>query len=313
MLLYILRRLLLAVVLAILVTLITFLLLSPSFDSIVRSSLGTGASAEAVAQRVEDLGLNRPLMVQYLSWLVGAVTGDFGVSIFTNEPVGPAVIQRLGITLSIVFSALLISVIISVTLGVLAATRGGAIDRFAQSVSLTGLLVPSLLVAVFLVFVFAITLGWLPAGGYKPFFDDPGAWAASVTLPVIALAVTGIANMSNQVRGTMIDELRKDYVRTLRSRGISSRSIVYKHALRNAGGPALTVLGFEFLGMLGAALFIERVFALPGYGTFAFNASLRGDLPVILGITLFAVFLTVIVNFVIDIANGILNPKARLY
>jgi peptide/nickel transport system permease protein len=130
---------------------------------------------------------------------------------------------------------------------------------------------------------------------------------------VIVLVINGIANMSAQVRGTMIGELQKDYVRVLRSRGISTRSIVYKHALRNAASPALVVLSLEVIGMFGGAIIIENVFALPGFGTFAFNSSLQGDLPVILGIIVFGVSLVVFVNLVTDLVNGWLNPKARVH
>ncbi|MDF2993332.1 MAG: transporter permease, partial [Microbacterium sp.] len=142
--------------------------------------------------------------------------------------------------------------------------------------------------------------------------EDPAGWARSITIPVIVLVIGGAANMTAQVRGRMIDELRKDYVRTLRTRGISSNAIIVKHALRNAGSPALTVMSLEFIQMFGAALIIENVFALPGYGSFAFNASLQGDIPVILGITAFGVLLVIVVNLITDLANGWLNPKARV-
>jgi peptide/nickel transport system permease protein len=172
---------------------------------------------------------------------------------------------------------------------------------------------PGLLLAIILVYVFAITLRWLPAGGYTSPGDNLGLWARSIILPVVVLTIPGIANMASQVRGTMIDELRKDYVRTLRTRGINPRTIILKHALRNAAGPALTVLGFEFIGMLGGALIIERVFALQGYGTYAFNAALQGDIPLIMGITLFGVLLVVAVNLAIDVVNGFLIPKVRTF
>jgi len=129
---------------------------------------------------------------------------------------------------------------------------------------------------------------------------------------VTALLIASMAGLTAQIRGTMIDELRKDYVRTLRTRGIPTRSIVLRHALRNASGPALTVLSFEFIAMLGGALIIEKVFAIPGFGSYAFDASLQGDVPVIMGITLFAVLLVVVVNLAVDLVNGWLNPKARV-
>ncbi|XVQ15025.1 ABC transporter permease [Spirillospora sp. CA-255316] len=310
---YALRRLGTGLVLALLVTMITFLLLSTSFDGIVGNRLGTSATPEAVRAMKAQMGLDRPVLVQYLDWLSGAVRGDFGVSYFTSEPVVEAVTSRLAVTLSIVVVALLVTVAISVALGVLAASRGGAVDRIAQGASLIGYLVPNLLVAIILVVVLAINLHLLPATGYTPFTENPGRWAATITIPVIALVVAGVAALTAQIRGSMVDELRKDYVRTLRTRGVSARSIVLRHALRNAAGPALTVLSFEFITMLGGALIIEKVFALPGFGSYAFDASLQGDVPIIMGITVFSVLLVVGVNLVVDLVNGWLNPKARIH
>ena len=310
---YILRRLGAGIVLALLVTFITFLLMGSSFSDVAQTILGTSATPETTAALMQSKGWDRPILVQYGDWLVSALQGDFGLSVYTSLPVGPSVLQRLAVTLSIVVPALLITVIISTVLGVLSASRGGAIDRFAQGVSLVGYIFPGLLLAIALVVIFAVQLELLPATGYTPLSENPAGWLRSITIPVIVLTIGGIANITAQVRGRMIDELRKDYVRTLRTRGISNGSIVLKHALRGAGGPALTVMSLEFIQMLGAALIIENVFALPGYGSYAFNASLQGDIPVILGITAFGVLLVTVVNLVTDLANGWLNPKARAH
>ncbi|MEU9348950.1 ABC transporter permease [Streptomyces sp. NPDC048278] len=312
MLLYTLRRLTSGLVLAVVVTLITFLLLSTSFDSVVDTILGSGRTPQAAHALKAQMGLDRPVLVQYTDWLSHIVRGDFGTSYFGGQPVGPAVQQHLGVTLSVVITALVFTVIASVALGVLSATRAGAVDRVAQGISLVGYLVPNLLIAIVLVYVLAIRLSWLPATGYTPLTTDPGAWARSITIPVIALTIGGTAALSAQVRGSMIDELRKDYIRTLRTRGISTRSVVLRHALRNAAGPTLTVLSLQFVAMLGGALIIETVFALPGFGTYAFNASVQGDIPVIMAITLFSVLLVIVVNLVVDLANGWLNSKARI-
>lgn len=310
---YILRRVAGGLILAVLVTFITFWLLSFSFDGIVTNVLGPAASPDAVEAKKEQLGLNRPLLAQYFDWLGGVLHGDFGVSYFTSESVFTAVTVRLGVTLSIVMVALVLTVVVSVILGVLAASRAGAVDRAAQGVSLIGHLLPNLLIAIALVVVFAINLRLLPATGFTPFAENPVKWVGSITIPVIVLVINGVANMAAQIRGTMIDELRKDYVRTLRTRGVPTWSIVYKHALRNAAAPALVVLSLEFLAMLGGALIIENVFALPGFGSFAFNSSIQGDIPVIMGITVFGVLLVVGVNLLTDLINGWLNPKARIY
>ncbi|NUU25231.1 MAG: ABC transporter permease [Streptomycetaceae bacterium] len=310
---YVLRRVGGGLLLTVLVTMITFLLLSTSFDNVAAGRLGNEANPAAVAGMKAELGLDRPVATQYFDWLSHAVRGDFGVSLFTSEPVGHAVSSRLGVTLSLVVAALLCTSVISVALGVLAAWRGGVIDRIAQGASLVGHLVPSLLTAIVLVYLLAIRSHVLPATGYTPFAESPSQWLASITIPVIALTLHGTANLTAQIRGRMIDELRKDYVRTLRTRGIRTRSIVLRHALRNAAGPALTVLSMEFIAMFGGAMILEKVFALPGFGSFAFDSSLQGDIPVIMGVTLFAVLLVVGVNLVVDLLNGWLNPKARLH
>ncbi|MFJ2211139.1 ABC transporter permease [Streptomyces sp. NPDC101062] len=309
---YMSRRLGTSLVLTVLVSMITFFLLSNSFDGIVRSILGTAATSATVQAKKAEMGMDRPVIVQYADWLFHAVRGDFGVSYFTGQPVGTAVADHLTVTLSIVVTALLITTAISVVLGVLAASRGGVIDRLAQGASLFGYIVPNLLLAIGLVVVLAVELDWLPATGYTPFTENPGRWAASIVIPVIALTVGGVANLSAQIRGAMIGELRKDYVRTLRTRGLSPGSIVLRHALRNAAGPAFTVLSLEFIGMLGGALIIENVFALPGIGSYSFSAALQGDVPIIMGLSLFGVLFVVGVNLVVDVVNGWLNPKARL-
>lgn len=308
---YIAKRLGTGVILALLVTFITFLLLSASFQDVARTILGPSANEETTAALMAARGWDRPVLVQYGEWLFGALRGDFGTSVYTSLPVAESVIQRLLVTLSLIVPALVITAVLSTLLGVWAATRGGIVDRIAQGISLVGYIVPGLLLAIGLVVIFAVQLKWLPATGYTPPAEDAGAWVRSITIPVIVLTIAGVANLASQVRGRMIDELRRDYVRTLRTRGVSSTSIVVKHALRNAGSPALTVLSLEFIQMFGAALIIENVFALPGYGSFAFNASLQGDIPVILGITAFGVVLVTVVNLSTDILNGWLNPKAR--
>ncbi|WP_030437455.1 ABC transporter permease [Actinoplanes subtropicus] len=313
MLAYVLRRIGAGLVLALLVTLVTFLMLSLSFGDVVRTLLGQSATPESVAAMTKQMGYDRPVLVQYGDWLLHLLRGDLGTSVYTSLPVGPSVVQRLAVTLSIIVPALLITVLLSISLGVWAATRGGVADRIAQGLSLVGYIVPGLLIAIVLVYLLAVRAKLLPATGYTPLSTDPAAWLHSITIPVIVLVIGGVANMAAQVRGRMIDELRRDYVRTLRTRGVSTTSIVVRHALRNAAGPALTVLSLEFIQMFGSALIIENVFALPGYGSYAFNASLQGDIPVIMGITVFGVLLVTVVNLGTDLANGWLNPKARLH
>lgn len=313
MLLYALRRLVIGVVLAVLVTFITYLLLSTSFRDMVSTLLGPDATPASVTGRLHDLGYDRPLVVQYGDWLAHAARGDLGTSLFTSQAVAPAVLSHMVVTMSIVLPGLVIALILSVILGVWAASRSGAPDQIAQGISLVGHVVPALLTAIVLVVVFAVELKIFPATGYVQFGDSPVGWLRSTTLPVVVLVVAGMAAITAQVRGSMIDELGKDYVRTLRTAGLPSWSIVLKHALRNAGSPALTVTSLEFIQLFSHSVIIENVFALPGFGSFAFTSAQSIDVPVIMGVTIVSVVLVTVVNLIADIVNGYLNPKARLH
>ncbi|MDN4599476.1 ABC transporter permease [Leifsonia virtsii] len=312
MLAFIARRILSGVVLVVAISVIAFLLLYAGGGDIARRLLGEDASAQTVAQKAHELGLDRPLFEQFGSWVSGVFHGDLGTSWFTSQPVGDAILSRLAVTLSLVFGATILIAVVSVVLGVLAATRGGWIDGLVQVISLIGTAIPGFLIALGLVVVFAINLGWFAPTGYVQFGDSPQGWIASVTLPVIALSLGGIAGVTQQIRGSMLDSLRQDYVRTLKSRGLSTRSVVLKHALRNAAGPALAVLGVHFVGLLGGAVIIEQIFAIPGVGQVAVTATSQGDIPLVMGLVIATGILVVLLNLIVDLAQGWLNPKVRL-
>jgi peptide/nickel transport system permease protein len=219
---------------------------------------------------------------------------------------------RLGVTLSLVIISVAISALLATAVGVWAAYRGGWVDRTLQVVSLVGAAVPNYLIALGLVVLFAINLAIFAPTGYTRPGDSLSGWAMTITLPVAALTIGAVAGVAQQVRGSMIDSLRQDYVRTLRSRGLPERRIVLRHALRNAGGPALSVLALLFVGLLGGAVVIEQVFALPGLGSLSVSSTTNGDIPVIMGVVVVVAIIVLVVNLVIDIAQGWLNPKARL-
>ncbi|WP_431219904.1 ABC transporter permease [Leifsonia xyli] len=312
MLAFIARRLLSGVVLVVAISVIAFLLLYAGGGDIARRLLGEDASAQTVAQKAHELGLDRPLFAQFGTWVSGVMHGDFGSSWFTSQPVSDAIVSRLAVTLSLVLGATVLIAVVSVVLGVLAATRGGWIDGLVQVISLIGTAIPGFLIALGLVVVFAINLGWFAPTGYVQFADSPQGWIASVTLPIIALSLGGIAGVTQQIRGSMLDSLRQDYVRTLKSRGLSTRSVVLKHVLRNAAGPALAVLGVHFVGLLGGAVIIEQIFAIPGVGQVAVTATSQGDIPLVMGLVIATAILVVLLNLVVDLAQGWLNPKVRL-
>ncbi|KAA9106070.1 ABC transporter permease [Microbacterium rhizomatis] len=310
---FVLRRIATGVVLLFAVTTLTFFTIQLADIPVARNILGSSATPEQVAALNTQLGLDRGAFEQYWSWITAAVRGDFGVSYFTKEPVTAALENRLPVTLSIVLLALIFTVIFSLLLGVTAAARaGGTVDRVLQAVSTVSYVFPPIILGILLVLVFSITLHLVPATGYVPIGTSFIGWFGSVLLPAVTLMFASIASVAGQIRGSMIDELRRDYVRTLRSRGVSERAILLKYTLRNAASPALTTLSLQFIGMIGGALFIERIFALSGFGTYSFNSAVQGDLPAILGVVTFSVILVVIMNLLVDLVNGWLNPKARV-
>lgn len=294
------------------ISFIAFALVFAGGTSAAHSILGQDADAAAVAAKEAELGLDQPFLTQYASWLSRAVTGDFGASWFNSESVVQLIGTRLPVTLSIVTVAVLLTGVVSVVLGMTAGVRGGWLDRVIQVVSVVGVALPNFWVAVVLVIVFAIGLSLLPATGYVPLAESPARWLASIALPVAALLFAGIASTAQQIRGATIDVLGRDFVRTLRARGLDERSVLVKHVLRAAAGPALTVLSLQFIGTIGGAVVIEKVFALPGLGLLGVNATIRGDLPVVMGVLIVTALIVVAVNLVIDILNGWINPKARL-
>ncbi|MGI3224224.1 ABC transporter permease [Streptomyces sp. GTA36] len=309
---FILRRLGAGIILIFVVTTITFVLTHEANVPAARNILGPSATHAQVTALTSQLGLDRPLTEQYWSWISGAFRGDLGTSYFTSQPVAAAMGDRLPVTLSIVIFASILTLVISTVLGVASAVRGGALDAALQAVTVITYVFPGIILGIALVFVFAIKLHLVPAIGFTPIEESIPGWFASAVLPAVVLSIGSIAALSAQVRGSVVDELGRDYVRTLRSRDISEASILFKHVLRNAAGPAFTTFSLQFVSMFGAALFIERIFALPGFGAFAFTSTISGDLPAMLGVTLFGVGLVVVVNLLVDLATGWLNPKARI-
>ena len=306
------RRLIAGVVLVFAITTLAFVLLYLGGGDIARRLVGQTATQEQVAAKAGELGLDRPLWEQYMSWLGNALTGDFGRSWFSGQLVIDGVTSRLMVTLSLVIGATLITAVFAVILGVLAALSGGWVDRGIQFLTVLGMAIPGFLIAVGLVFVFAIELGWFNATGFTPLRDGFGGWARSVALPITALAIGGSSAVAQQIRGSVVDALQKDYVRTLRSRGLGTRSVVFKHVLRNSLGPALAVLNVQFIGMLGGAVIVEQVFQMPGLGQLSVGATTQGDIPMVMGLVVATAVIVIIVNLLIDIAQGLLNPKVRL-
>lgn len=294
------------------VTFATFTLMFGNGEGIARAVLGLNARPEDVQREVVTLGLDRPLLVQYWHWLRDAVAGNLGESFYTGQSVTDALSSRVPVTLALVIITLLLTILLSVLLGVTAAVKGGWVDRLLQFVTVLGTAIPSFIIAIVLVFTFAIAWRVLPATGYVTPEISVSGWAKSVTLPVLALLVGAVASAAAQFRTAVLDTLGLDYIRTLRARGISERHVIFRHVLRNSAGPGLTVLSLTTLGLLGGAVFIEQVFALPGMGQLANQAAQVNDVPMVMGTVLVTIVIVLVVNFLGDLATTVLNPKARI-
>lgn len=309
---FIAKRLLTGLGLVATLSVLTFFLLQIGNSDTARRIAGQTATDEAVAQVEARLGMDRPVWEQFMNWAGGALQGDLGRSWFNGQPVTEAVLSRISVTVSLAVGSVLLTALIGIVLGALAATRRGWLDRTVQILAVLGQAIPGFLMALFLVIVFAINLGWFPATGYTRFATSPTQWLLSLTLPILALTIGSIGGVAQQVRGSMIDVLGRDYVRTLRSRGLPARRIVYRHVLRNAAGPALSILGLMFVILLGGAVIIEQLFSIPGLGPLALSSTSKGDLPIVLGIVIVTGIIVTLVNTLVDIAQAWVNPKVRL-
>jgi peptide/nickel transport system permease protein len=306
------RRLLLAVPLLLIVTVFSFVLVSFTPGDAAREILGTEATPETYANLRNELGLDRPVFAQYLTWLGGAVHGDLGRSIFTSQDVTRTITDRLPVTMSLVACSLIVSLLIGVALGVYSAVRGGAPAKIVDGLALVGFALPSVWLGAVLIGLFAVNLGWFRATGYVPLSESPTDWLRSLALPVAALALHAVAAVSKQTREAMLDVANSEYVRMARANGVSERSLIFRHTLKNAGLRIVTVLGLQAIGLLGGTVLVEAVFALPGLGGLAVEASRRHDLPVIQGVVLVFTCLVIAINLAIDVAYTWLNPRVSV-
>ncbi len=308
----ILRRLLVSVPLIFVVTFLTFFLNSLAPGDLASTILGADGTREQYLALRAELGLDRPLIMQYLGWVAHALRGDLGVSYFTQESVLSLVNARLGVSLSIMVGVLVVCTTLGLLLGVVSALKGGWVGRVIDAFSLVGLIFPSFWLALVLISVFAVTLRWLPATGYVFFSDSPKDWALSLVLPVFSVAMYSITSIAKQTRDAMNDVMGRDFIRALYACGLPERSVIWKHALRNAALPVVTVLGLVMIGAISGTVFVERVFVLPGLGSLAVSAALNKDILLLQGVTLYFTLMTVAINLLVDLSYGWLNPKVRL-
>ncbi|OZD69004.1 ABC transporter permease [Rhodococcoides fascians] len=305
------KRLALSIPLLLLVSAVTFVLIALLPGDAAQVVAGKNATADQIAQTRTQLGLDLPLWRQYTNWLGNAVTGDLGASLVNRQPVADQLAGRLGPTLSLIVGATLVAAIVGVAFGVLGA-RGGALGKTVDALAVVGLAVPTFWLGLILVVLLAVKVNAFPALGYVPLTQSPSQWMASLVLPVVTLAVPATAAIAKQTRDAVADALERPFTRTLRAAGATERSILLRHALKNAAVPVLTVLGLTFVGALSGAIAIESIFALPGLGGTAVQATASGDIPLIQGVVLFFTVIVIAVNLIVDIAYGYFNPKVRV-
>lgn len=278
----------------------------------VLAVLGLNATPELVANLREDLGLNDPIYVQYVNWLGGVLQGDFGLDYRSNEPIGSMLLDRLPVTLELTGLALLLSIVFAIPLGVIAAVRRGRVaDKATQSVSLVGISIPEFWLGIMLILVFSLGLGLLPSSGFVPFRDDPVENIRHMILPSFTLAVGLAAVLIRITRTAMLDVLHEDYIRFTRAKGVGERTVIFKHALRNASIPIVTVVGLQCGYLLGGAIVIEQVFALPGVGRLVLDSVLQRNYPVVQASVLMVGLMFVLTNLAADLLYAVLNPKLR--
>lgn len=296
------------------VSVVVFSLIHLTPGDPVRIMLREEADPATVATLRRQLGLDRPLPLQYLTWLGRAVQGELGRSIRTNQPVMDAIRQRAPVTLSLAMAALLVALAIGLPAGILAALRrNSVVDVVATLVAIAGVSLPSFWLAVLLILIFSLTLGWLPPLGWVSPGRDLVAWAQSLVLPSVTLGVAIAAVVMRMTRASLLEVLELEYVRTARAKGLAERRIVLGHALQNALIPVVTVVGLQAGALLGGAVITETIFALPGVGRLLVDAIFQRDFPIVQGVVLFLAVNFLVVNLLVDLTYAWLDPRIRYH
>lgn len=310
---YVLKRLLSIIPVLLIVAVIVFMIIHLIPGDPAAVILGPDATPGEVQNLREELGLNLPIYEQFIQWFLGILQGDFGRSVYMNMPVLEAFLGHIGPTLSLALLAQSISIVIAIPLGVVAAKRRGThVDQTFMIIAMLGLSIPSFLLALLLMLLFGVNLQWLPVAGYEPI--SAGLWnhLKYMILPAISLGAIQAAVISRMSRSSMIDILNMNYIKTAKAKGVKDRVVTYKHALRNAFIPILTILGETFGGLITGAVVTETVFNLPGIGQLVINAITRRDYAVIQGTILIIAASYLLLNLIIDLLYGLVDPRVRL-
>jgi len=309
---YVLRRFGALLVTLLLISIIIFLVIRVIPGDPAQIILGTEANPEILAQVRERLGLNRPLLAQYLDWLKGIFTGDLGRSIHYDLSVASLIASRLAVTGPLAALALLFTVIIAIPLGIYAATHHNRLGDYGVMIfSQLGISIPEFWLGILLILLLAVYARWFPAGGFAGWGEGPLAALRSLLLPALALGLVRAAVITRMTRSSLLEVLGEDYVRAARGKGLAERVVLYKHALRNSLISVVTVLALQLGGLLAGTIIIESVFYLPGMGRLVILAISQRDLPVVQGIVLFIAAVIILINFAVDLLYGLLDPRIR--
>lgn len=312
---YALRRLVVMVPVLLVISLATFALMSIVIGDPVLLILGqeTAADEQTIERMRADLGLDRPLPLQYLDWLSHVARGDLGNSMRSPVSVTDTILERLPVTLELTLLTLVLSLTIALPLGIAAALRpGSVIDVAISALASIGLSIPNFFLGILLIYVFALKLGWLPSGGFVRFTDDPLQNLKLMILPTLTLSTAYIGSQARYMRSAMLDVLNQDYVRTARSKGLTERAVVWTHAVRNALMPVITIVGLELAGLFGGAVVTETIFSLPGIGTLLVQSVFGRDITMVQGVVLFITLAVVLVNLFTDLAYALVDPRIRV-
>ena len=309
---YILRRLSLLVPVLLIVGVLVFSLIHLTPGDPAAIIAGEDATTEQIADMRERLGLNDPIHIQFFRWFGGVVRLDLGDSIFLRQPVTEALLDRVQPTGLLTLYSLTLAILIAVPAGVIAAVRRNSwVDRALMVVSISGAAIPTFFFGILLILLFAVILRWLPSGGYVDIGEDPIRHVKSMILPALALGFSTAGLLARMVRSTMLDVLREDYIRTAFAKGLSQKTVVLLHALRNAAIPAMTVLGVSLANLLGGSVVVETVLNLPGMGRLVVESVARRDFPVIQGTVMVIAMIQVIVMLLVDVLYVYVDPRVR--
>jgi len=309
---YLLRRILSTIPVLAIVAVFVFLMLRLTPSDPAAIIAGDYASSEQIEGIRERLGLNEPILKQFFIWIGGVLRGDFGESFFYKKQVAELIGERLEPTLSLSLVTICLVLLVAVPIGVIAAHNHGTwIDRFVMGFSVLGFSIPVFVVGYILIYVFAITLEWLPVQGYQRISDGVGGWLLRLVLPAMTLSVVFIAFIARMTRTSVLEVLNEDYIRTARAKGQTEIKVLIRHALANAAVPILTIIGLTVAILIGGVVVTESVFTLPGLGLLTVDAVLARDYPTIQAVILLFSFAYVMINLLVDVAYTFLDPRIR--